>query len=161
MDVFVFFLLSHLKVQIIEEQAKPVAAELAHAFVISFLNVLILLITFVAMIILMPVESYDPMSPDIAESVIIKVNHSCKAFQHLVRTSYFLDLNIQSFQKIEGIGKYIYPILFFASLSLLPFVAITMSFRAAIDDRLNQSIKSNFQKKVKEKNDEQKDDNNN
>lgn len=94
----------------------------------NFVNISFLLTLFV-IVNLATADSTLELSPDLFNKVNAEINHGCRYFQHLVRTTYFFDLFIQSLMNIDGLGKYLFALIYVVSLSILPFFSITILFK--------------------------------
>lgn len=71
-------------------------------------------------------------SPDIVDHVINEINHKSIIFRNIVRTSYYIDINIYTSKNIPGYGKYIFPLLYSATASAIPFSGIALTFQYII-----------------------------
>lgn len=99
----------------------------------NFFNILILTAFFVF------VELYDakdiPMDfVGICNGVEQTIHNSCGLFQDLLRTQEALQRVIFATKNINGIGEYLFPILYLSSLSLLPLTAITLLYRFGVNN---------------------------
>lgn len=85
-------------------------------------------------------EAFDVNIPDI---VIQDVKHSYSYLQHLLRTIYYLTLNIQSIALIDGTQTWLDVVRFFLALSPTPYIAYALLFLSlsSISRHFSQSEK--------------------
>jgi hypothetical protein len=82
-------------------------------------------------------ETIEPfVHPDTVASVVIaEVKHSCWPFRTVARFVYAAGLFIEGLQSIPIFGKWLYPLFYFTSLSLLPFVGVTVVYNCFLGRR--------------------------
>ena len=76
-----------------------------------------------------PIEMFDDRLPLL---VWRDVEHSSTPFRAVLRTARVIDLNVKSIRLGGGWGAFAYWIIYVVSLSFLPFLAITLLFRAVV-----------------------------
>lgn len=130
MDMFVFhYLFTHWnlnKNSELVESANKIVSELA----INFFNIFLLIVMLVALE-LMYIKEVQ-MSPEIFSTINETVQHSCKVFQHILRTKEFTDSSIYAMRSIDGIGDYLFVFFYISTLSLFPMAAITFLYKFGI-----------------------------
>ena len=130
MDMFVFhYLYTHWNLSRsteLVENANKVVSEIA----INFFNILLLIIMLVALELMYIKEV--TMSPEIFSTINETVQHSCKIFQHILRTKEFTDSSIYAMRSIEGIGDFLFIFFYISTLSLFPMTAITLLYKFGI-----------------------------
>jgi hypothetical protein len=82
-------------------------------------------------------DAIEPFShPDTVAAVVIEqVKHSCWPFRTVARFVYAAGLFIEGLQTIPIFGKWLYPLFYFTSLSLLPFVGVTVVYNFFLGKR--------------------------
>ncbi len=133
-DVVIFvWLSSYIPGYLAKQVAQSAHGILAQLFLI-FTNVLTIFLLFVVYWLF---ETYwlqpgaiEPFShPDeVAAIVIDQVKHSCWTFRTVARFVYAAGLFIEGLQTAPVFGKWLYPLFYFTSLSLLPFVGVTVVY---------------------------------
>jgi len=135
MDMFVFhYLFTHWnlgKNAEVVEGASKVISEVA----INFFNILLLIVMLVALE-LMYIKEVQ-MSPEIFSTINEQVHHSCKIFQHVLRTKEFTESSIYAMRSIQGIGDYLFAFFYVSTLSLFPMTAITLLYKFGIKIEMN------------------------
>jgi hypothetical protein len=130
MDIFVFhYLFTHwnsTNTNELVQDAKKVGAEV----IINFLNILLLIVMLVALE-LMYIKDVQ-MSPEIFGTINEQVQHSCKVFQHILRTKEFTDSSIYAIRNIDGIGNILFTFFYISTISIFPMTAITLLFKFGI-----------------------------
>ena len=130
MDMFVFYYLftywNSSKSTELTKDAMKVASEIA----VNFLNVLLLIIMLVSLELMYVKEVI--MSPEIFGTINETVQHSCKVFQHILRTKEFAEQSIYAMRNIEGIGDILFSFFYISTLSLFPVTAITLLYKFGI-----------------------------
>lgn len=143
MDMFVFhYLFTHwneTRSSELVEGANKVVSEVA----INFFNILLLIVMLVALE-LMYIKEVQ-MSPEIFSTINETVQHSCKVFQHILRTKEFTDSSIYAMRTIDGIGDVLFVFFYISTLSLFPMTAITLLYKFGI--KIERNV---FRKKSKE-----------
>jgi len=139
MDMFVFhYLFTHwnqTKNKEFVKDANKVLSEVA----INFFNILLLIIMLVALE-LMYIKEVQ-MSPEIFSTINETVQHSCKVFQHILRTKEFTELSIYAMRNIESIGDILFAFFYISTLSLFPMTAITLLYKFGVKFQLAISKK--------------------
>lgn len=130
MDMFVFYYLftywnSSKSIELTQDAMK-VAGEVA----VNFLNVLLLIIMLVALELMYIKEVV--MTPEIFGMINENVQHSCKVFQHVLRTKEFTEQSIYAMRNIEGIGGVMFAFFYISTLSLFPVTAITLLYKFGV-----------------------------
>jgi hypothetical protein len=105
---------------------------LMHEFTPVFLNVFILSAAFVAVTLLDTTRIFPLLSPELPNHVAETVHHSCRLFRWFIRTAHFLDLNVRSLRTIPDSGWYLYLTMLLTSVSLVPFIGISMFYKSAL-----------------------------
>ena len=130
MDMFVFhYLFTHWNLRKnseLVESANKIVSELA----INFFNILLLIIMLVALE-LMYIKEVQ-MSPEIFSTINETVQHSCRVFQHILRTKEFTESSIYAMRSIDGIGDILFIFFYISTLSLFPMAAITFLYKFGI-----------------------------
>ncbi len=130
MDIFVFhYLFTHwnkTKTKELVKDATKVGGEIA----INFFNILLLIIMLVALELMYIKDIH--MNPEIFGVINDTVQHSCKVFQHIIRTKEFTDSSIYAMRNIEGIGNILFTFFYISTLSLFPMTAITLLYKFGI-----------------------------
>ena len=136
MDMFVFYyLFNHWnakRITELTESASKVGAEIA----INILNIFLLIVMLVSLE-LMYIKSVD-MSPDIFVNINETVHHSCRVFQHILRTKEFTESSIYAMRNIDNIGNILFAFFYISTLSLFPVTAITLLYKFGI--KMNYKI---------------------
>jgi len=130
MDMFVFYYLftywnSSTSTELTKD-AMRVASEIA----VNFLNVLLLIIMLVSLELMYIKEVI--MTPEIFGTINDSVHHSCKVFQHILRTKEFAEQSIYAMRNIDGIGDVLFAFFYISTLSLFPVTAITLLYKFGI-----------------------------
>lgn len=86
--------------------------------------------------------SLRPSSPELVNMVVNTITHDCKAFQDLARTSYFIDLTLQSTRNIEEISGWLYVAILAIFISAVPIVGFVMYTRFFYELALPRSQRS-------------------
>jgi len=140
MDIFVFhYLFTHWNLGMnseLVENANSVISEVA----INFFNILLLIVMLVALELMYIKEVL--MTPEIFSTINETVQHSCKIFQHLLRTKEFMDTSIYAMRSIENVGDILFAFFYVSTLSLFPMTAITLLYKFGI--KVEQNV---FRKK--------------
>jgi len=127
MDMFVFYYLftywNSSKSTELTKNAMKVAGEVA----INFLNVLLLIIMLVSLELMYIKEVI--MTPEIFGTINESVQHSCKLFQHVLRTKEFTEQSIYAMRNIDGVGDILFSFFYISTLSLFPVTAITLLYK--------------------------------
>lgn len=133
---FVLFFVSLLYVIIrkaaeaaLNKYVKPGILILTRRFTVTIIMVSILIVFYFGVVTLTPPIDLKAGTPDIPNYVIENVSHECNLFQHFVRTSAFIDMNLQSLRNIEEIGSWLYIMIFASFLSAVPMLAFTICVR--------------------------------
>ena len=130
MDMFVFhYLFTHWNLTKNSELVHS-ANKLVSEVAINFFNILLLIIMLVALE-LMYIKDIQ-MSPEIFSTINETVQHSCKVFQHILRTKEFTDSSIYAMRSIDGIGDLLFVFFYISTLSLFPMTAITLLYKFGI-----------------------------
>ena len=136
MDIFVFhYLFTHWNLGMnseLVEKANRVISEVA----INFLNILLLIVMLVALELMYMKEVR--MSPEIFSTINETVQHSCKIFQHVLRTKEFTDVSIYAMRGIESVGDILFTFFYVSTFSLFPMTAITLLYKFGI--KLEQNV---------------------
>jgi lipid-A-disaccharide synthase-like uncharacterized protein len=125
----VFVAIRVLAQKIASKYANTAASVLTRRFAVTGLVGGLLMVCYFGWAILTPVEAFKPGSPDVADHVINTIEHGCRTFQHLARTSAFVDTTIRSLGNIPEIGGWIFLATFASFLSAVPMVAFVMCVR--------------------------------
>lgn len=130
MDMFVFhYLFTHwneTRSSELVDGANKVVSEVA----INFFNIILLIIMLVALE-LMYIKEVQ-MNPEIFATINESVQHSCRVFQHILRTKEFTDSSIYAMRSIDGIGDVLFTFFYISTLSLFPMTAITLLYKFGI-----------------------------
>jgi len=130
MDMFVFYyLFNHWNSTTITEltqKASQVGAEVA----INILNIFLLIVMLVSLE-LMYIKHVE-MSPEIFVNINETVHHSCRVFQHILRTKEFTESSIYAMRNIDDIGNILFAFFYISTLSLFPITAITLLYKFGI-----------------------------
>ena len=130
MDMFVFhYLFTHWNLSRNNELVKD-ANKIVSEMAVNFLNIILLIVMLVALE-LMYIKEVQ-MSPEIFATINETVNHSCKVFQHVLRTKEFTDASIYAMRSIESIGDILFTFFYISTLSLFPMSAITLLYKFGI-----------------------------
>ena len=121
------------------QKASQVGAEVA----INILNIFLLIVMLVSLELMYIKEVI--MTPEIFSTINETVQHSCKIFQHVLRTKEFADSSIYAMRSIDGVGDILFTFFYVSTLSLFPMTAITLLYKFGI--KIEQSV---FRKKKKE-----------
>jgi len=145
MDIFVFhYLFTHWNLGMnaeLVENANKVISEVA----INFFNILLLIVMLVALELMYIKEVM--MTPEIFSTINETVQHSCKIFQHVLRTKEFADSSIYAMRSIDGVGDILFTFFYVSTLSLFPMTAITLLYKFGI--KIEQSVFKKNKKEVK------------
>ena|GEM_PF-3499219 len=135
MDIFVFhYLFTHWNLGMnseLVESANRVMSDVA----INFFNILLLIVMLVALELMYIKEV--AITPEIFSTINETVQHSCKIFQHLLRTKEFTDSSIYAMRNIEGVGDILFTFFYISTLSLFPMTAITLLYKFGIKTEQN------------------------
>ena len=127
MDMFVFYYLfnhwNNTQSAELTKDAMQVGSEIA----VNVLNVLLLMIMLVSLE-LMYIKEVQ-MTPEIFGTINDTVHHSCKIFQHILRTREFTDSSIYAMRNIEGVGSLLFSFFYISTLSFFPITAITLLYK--------------------------------
>ena len=130
MDMFLFYyLFNHWNATAItelRENASKIGSEIA----INLLNVLLLIILLVISELMYLKEVQ--LTPEIFGTINESVNHSCRVFQHVLRTKEFTESSIYAMRNIEGIGNLLFTFFYISTLSLFPVTGITLLYKFGI-----------------------------
>ena len=130
MDMFVFhYLFTHWNLSKNRELVKG-ASKIVSEVAINFFNILLLIAMLVALE-LMYIREVQ-MSPEIFSTINETVHHSCRVFQHILRTKEFTDSSIYAMRSIDGIGNVLFAFFYISTLSLFPMTAITLLYKFGI-----------------------------
>jgi hypothetical protein len=102
-----------------------------------FQNDFILSAAIVAITLLDTTGIFPLMSPELPNHVAETVHHSCRLFRWFIRTAHFLDLNVRSLRTIPESGWYLYLTMLLTSVSLVPFIGISMFYKSALGGMKN------------------------
>ena len=127
MDMFVFYYLfnhwNNTETAELTKDAMQVGSEIA----VNVLNVLLLMIMLVSLE-LMYIKEVQ-MTPEIFGTINDTIHHSCKVFQHVLRTREFTDSSIYAMRNIEGVGSILFSFFYISTLSFFPITAITLLYK--------------------------------
>ena len=136
MDIFVFhYLYTHWNLGLnseLVESANRVISEVA----INFFNILLLIVMLISLELMYIKEVL--MTPEIFTTINETVQHSCKVFQHLLRTKEFTESAIYAMRSIESVGEILFAFFYLSTLSLFPMTAITLLYKFGI--RANHNL---------------------
>ncbi len=134
MDIFVFhYLFTHWnlgKNRELVQGASKIVSEVA----INFFNILLLIVMLVALE-LMYIREVQ-ISPEIFSTINETVHHSCRVFQHILRTKEFTESSIYAMRNIKEIGNLLFAFFYISTLSLFPMTAITLLYKFGIKSQL-------------------------
>ena len=134
MDIFVFhYLFTHWnlgKNRELVQGASKIVSEVA----INFFNILLLIVMLVTLE-LMYIREVQ-MSPEIFSTINETVHHSCRVFQHILRTKEFTESSIYAMRNIKEIGNLLFAFFYISTLSLFPMTAITLLYKFGIKSQL-------------------------
>lgn len=112
----------------LSEKARTLGAFLASTFVnASIMGVVYYLITY------FNEPNFGIFDANLPSFVKDQVSHSCLAFQHIARTSLFLELNIFTFRNIPGISEYLFAFMYAFMFSITPFIGFSFFLSRIID----------------------------
>lgn len=114
---------------VFEVHVKPPLDVLTRRFMVTGLVVFVLMVTYFVTSALAPSTGLAPGSPEVAQHIKATVSHDCRMFQHLARTSAFVDYNIRALRDIPEIGGWVFLAMFVSFLSAVPMIGYVICVR--------------------------------
>lgn len=136
---FLLVSLLMLKLTLVSYFKKPVE-EISRAYLSVMLGATWMLVWQLVSLLKGSTPIFEPMSIELIEYVRSSVVHSELVFQHIARTSMYIEYNILALAQLDGFSPELVAVLLLFSTSLLPFMALALFVRAVFEFNLKWFI---------------------